>query len=763
MSLNQMPPKPSDRDLSQSERRVYSQNGEDGVIEAIFASIGASDQLYVEIGCDDGAECNTRYLRGKGWKGWMFDAVNENKSIGLTRARVDRSNISTLLDTHKVPHKFDLLSLDIDFNDFHVLDAILRVRQPRVIVVEHNSSFGMQADAVVPYLPNWSWDGTRWFGASLKALCNLGKRYNYDAIYVESQGVNLFLVKTDEWGDLPRPCLEDLYRPPQYGPQGNGHPFDQLKRPVLSSEHYLLNGVHRAETRFGVINFLANDEYIGRAFLNGGYWEQHELQQISQKLAPLNGTGLDIGAHIGSHAIALAHECQNIRFLCFEPQRVLRILLERNVNENMLWHKIKIFGKALSYKTGNVCLSGRFSDGSSADQPLSYDSSSPANYGGVQLGVDGESLEALSIDEIDCDDIIYMKVDVEGAERLVFHGGKRLIEREKPIIVFENRDDRMLSEQTLNMLMVPNEIRSFDISAFLNSLNYNLTPLGQAFLALPPKREHGHTASYEPNTRIPATSQLNYHTIPPILFQTWKTRINLPPIFALCRESFESMSPNFAKPLWGDSDNREFVKRNFDWFLSVYNSYSAEIYRADSIRYFFLYAFGGVYADLDVMCLQPLEALTSSRMVLLGRMGTNTSMPHSIPNAIMASPARHPFWLLVIALMMQAVKQNPKGRPEYLTGPVILKQAHDIWTNNSTQARQLIQAIVAKLPPQLEPGEESTVKVLEGYHWFPFDWTDPFHQKFRQGMISQKQHPSIQQCKRLFPNSQMTTFWSHSW
>jgi mannosyltransferase OCH1-like enzyme len=116
-----------------------------------------------------------------------------------------------------------------------------------------------------------------------------------------------------------------------------------------------------------------------------------------------------------------------------------------------------------------------------------------------------------------------------------------------------------------------------------------------------------------------------------------------------------------------DADNRAFIGREFAWFLATYDTYPAEIYRADAVRYFYLYLHGGIYADMDTECLRPLDALTQRPGVVLGRMGSDEDFPHAVPNAIMASAPRCEFWLLVMALLLHLARYQ--GRPEQVTGP----------------------------------------------------------------------------------------------
>ncbi|KAF0697508.1 Aste57867_11818 [Aphanomyces stellatus] len=178
---------------------LFSQNGEDGILQHLFHRVvPPSTMYYVEFGAEDGHECNTRFLRQvDGWTGLLLDGSHANASINLHQAWISPNNIVSLLDTHAVPHDLDLLSVDIDFNDYYVLEAILRADYtPRVVVVEVNSHFD---DARVVTYDAHGWDGvSNYFGATPKAFCHL-LAPAYTLVYCESHGVNCFFVRADLW------------------------------------------------------------------------------------------------------------------------------------------------------------------------------------------------------------------------------------------------------------------------------------------------------------------------------------------------------------------------------------------------------------------------------------------------------------------------------------------------------------------------------------------------------------------------------------
>src|SRR5437016_2124767 len=101
-------------DLARFEKKIYSQNGEDGVLQKIFTLIGTTNKYYVEFGTQDGSECNTRYLREHcGWIGLLMDNHHENPKINLQKETVTKDNINYLFGKYNVPKNFDLLSIDI--------------------------------------------------------------------------------------------------------------------------------------------------------------------------------------------------------------------------------------------------------------------------------------------------------------------------------------------------------------------------------------------------------------------------------------------------------------------------------------------------------------------------------------------------------------------------------------------------------------------------------------------------------------------------
>jgi hypothetical protein len=227
-------------DLSNYEKQHYSQQGEDGVIQKILEVIGDDSKYYVEFGAMDGHYLsNTKYLRDYcNWKGLLLDSGHEDPSINLHRAHVTASNINELFAQYEVPYNLDVLSIDIDSNDFYVWKAIDNKYRPRLVVIEYNASHLPNEDKVVMHNPNHYWDGTNYYGASILAMYHLGRSKGYSLVYAENRGVNLFFVRDDL---IKAPFknmnnVEKIFRAACYshGPRG-GHPQDPQNRPYTTS------------------------------------------------------------------------------------------------------------------------------------------------------------------------------------------------------------------------------------------------------------------------------------------------------------------------------------------------------------------------------------------------------------------------------------------------------------------------------------------------------------------------------------------------
>ena len=225
--------------------KVYSQDDEDGAIAEIFRRVGAETRSFIEIGVGNGLECNTLYLLLQGWSGQWIDA--DEKGMAQIQARLG-TFLGTTLHTRlqfisaEMADKFlsrlcpsgalDLLSIDIDGNDYWVWSAVTSV-QPRVVVIEYNATWRPPLSVAMEYKAQHKWDGTNYFGASLSALAGLGARKGYHLVGCSFSGVNAYFVRQDLCGDhFAAPfTAENHYEPPRYwmiGPAGHPPGFGRL-------------------------------------------------------------------------------------------------------------------------------------------------------------------------------------------------------------------------------------------------------------------------------------------------------------------------------------------------------------------------------------------------------------------------------------------------------------------------------------------------------------------------------------------------------
>jgi hypothetical protein len=244
------------RRLARHEFKVYSQNGEDGILREIFRRIGISSHSFVEIGVGNGLECNTTFLVAQGWTGCWIEGDRKNVEVvsGLFRTPLARGrlklgygmgtaeNIGAMLRAVGAPDQPDVLSVDVDQNTYWLWKALPQLKA-RVVVVEYNASYPPDLDWKASYAPERVWDGTNYFGASLKAFEILGRDLGYNLVACDLAGVNAFFVRQDLSGGhfLPPFNSETHYEPPRYWLYRlSGHPpgpgtFSELE-PVASAD-----------------------------------------------------------------------------------------------------------------------------------------------------------------------------------------------------------------------------------------------------------------------------------------------------------------------------------------------------------------------------------------------------------------------------------------------------------------------------------------------------------------------------------------------
>jgi len=219
--------------LLSSGLKVYSQNDEDGMIAEVFRRIGTASKTFIEFGIETGLETNSTYLLLQGWSGTWIDGSTEGSArarrtfkdypVEIETAMITAENADEIIARLAKGQELDLLSIDIDSNDYWVWKAITTVK-PRLVVIEYNAALPPAMRKTMAYDPTWQWDGSNFGGASLGALAALGRDKGYALVGCCLAGVNAFFVREDLLGDkFSEPyTAENHYEPPRYVLTGQG-------------------------------------------------------------------------------------------------------------------------------------------------------------------------------------------------------------------------------------------------------------------------------------------------------------------------------------------------------------------------------------------------------------------------------------------------------------------------------------------------------------------------------------------------------------
>lgn len=200
--------------LDISEFKVFSQFGEDGIIQDLISKLNLKNKSFVEFGVENYEEANTRFLlENNNWKGLIIDSSKKNINfiknqdyywrfdIEAKCNFITKENINNIIKESNIPYNTGILSVDIDGNDYWIWDAI-NVIYPDVVIIEYNARFGPDRSVTIPY--DKSFDRTNnktskiYYGASLMALCKLGRKKGYELVGTNSNGNNAFFVKKDK-------------------------------------------------------------------------------------------------------------------------------------------------------------------------------------------------------------------------------------------------------------------------------------------------------------------------------------------------------------------------------------------------------------------------------------------------------------------------------------------------------------------------------------------------------------------------------------
>jgi hypothetical protein len=203
------------------------------VIRHIFDELDIEVGTFVEIGAADGEQNCTRALAEDGWRGlWLegdADLVEAARRLPVAdhvvirQAMVDVDNVDALISAAGLGDEPDLLVVDIDGNDFWVLEQVMHGHRPRVVCVEYNGAHRWTWAS--PHREGRSWDRSWDYGMSLRAAEALLSEHGYSLVGCESTGVNGFFVRDDlRPASLPAGSAREIEIAPSHRPGTLGHP-----------------------------------------------------------------------------------------------------------------------------------------------------------------------------------------------------------------------------------------------------------------------------------------------------------------------------------------------------------------------------------------------------------------------------------------------------------------------------------------------------------------------------------------------------------
>jgi hypothetical protein len=204
--------------IKAAEFRVFSQGGDDGIIQFLVDYLDIPQRTFIEFGVENYTEANTRFLlQNNNWKGFIMDSSISHmdalrkeeifwkfdlKAIPL---HITKENINPTLKDSGFSGECGLLHIDIDGNDYWIWKEI-EVISPVIVIMEYNSVFGFENPWTIPYMANFNRTeqhfSNLYWGSSLLSLCDLAKEKGYQFIGCNSLGVNAYFVRKDKIKEL---------------------------------------------------------------------------------------------------------------------------------------------------------------------------------------------------------------------------------------------------------------------------------------------------------------------------------------------------------------------------------------------------------------------------------------------------------------------------------------------------------------------------------------------------------------------------------
>lgn len=213
--------------IQDAEFSVFSQWGDDGIIQYLIHTIGITNKTFIEFGVENYREANTRFLLiNNNWKGLVIDgsekniqfikkdAISWNYSLNAVAKFITKENLNSLIENNGFKGEIGILHIDVDGNDYWLWEC-LNVVNPEIVIMEYNSVFGNKAAISVPYKADFYVTNEHfsnlYFGASLKAMEHLAIKKGYTLVGSNSNGNNAYFVRNDRMNGLQKMTSDEAY------------------------------------------------------------------------------------------------------------------------------------------------------------------------------------------------------------------------------------------------------------------------------------------------------------------------------------------------------------------------------------------------------------------------------------------------------------------------------------------------------------------------------------------------------------------------
>lgn len=213
--------------IQDAEFSVFSQWGDDGIIQYLIHTIGITNKTFIEFGVENYREANTRFLLiNNNWKGLVIDgsdkniqfikndAISWNYSLNAVAKFITKENLNSLIENNGFNGEIGLLHIDVDGNDYWLWES-LNIVNPEIVIMEYNSVFGNKSAISVPYKADFYVTNEHfsnlYFGASLKAMEHLAIQKGYTLVGSNSNGNNAYFVRNDKMNGLTKMTSNEAY------------------------------------------------------------------------------------------------------------------------------------------------------------------------------------------------------------------------------------------------------------------------------------------------------------------------------------------------------------------------------------------------------------------------------------------------------------------------------------------------------------------------------------------------------------------------